>query len=208
MQSSRARLVWRAAAAVCFFLIRGAIPVHASDTRADGGGGGTPFRFECPPDEYLAGVDGRTGNWVDQIRAVCVTSRQLGARGKASGPFFGGPGGISRNIICPLDHAISGWEIQQTRGDITKVGYVKPRCRELFPPHKLFQFTRVWGLVQPKSSAIGAAFGATPVQRDCPEGELAAGIHGAAGLFVDRVGLICKPQPGNKPMRGVGKGTR
>ncbi|MEO8655934.1 MAG: hypothetical protein ABI409_17550, partial [Ramlibacter sp.] len=68
-----------------------------------GGDGGDWFTGGCPPDQNLGGVELRAGTYIDAIRPVCVIS--LGPAeirvAPVQPPFFGGPGGGSRTLLCP-----------------------------------------------------------------------------------------------------------
>jgi hypothetical protein len=169
-------------------------PCFATDLPTVGGGGGGSFRTACGPHGFLAGIRGRTGDWIDAIEAVCV--RYDGASESAgpaspSGDVYGGNGGGSRTALCPAGMVVHGWEIASLdNGGQVLVQYIRPSCRPL--------------PVRPGNppTAIGAFFGgngATDGSRtrafSCPDGQLAVGLHGASGAYLDRVGLVCREAP-------------
>ncbi len=67
----------------------------------------------CAADEYLVGVSGRSGDWVDAIRPVCArwnpATRTAGL--PRNGPTHGGRGGGEGVAVCPRGSAVSGWEV-------------------------------------------------------------------------------------------------
>jgi hypothetical protein len=104
-------------------------------------------------------------------------------------------------VVCPSESAISGWEIRETRGDKQVVEYVAPECRTLKPPHDVVRVGRLsFGRRAAPYSGDGA-FSPGPVWHGCPQGELAIGMQGASGAYVDRLGLVCAPAPGKRIVR-------
>ena len=49
------------------------------------------------------------------------------------------------------------------------------------------------------NSPTAGGDGGTPFQHLCPEGYVMTGFRGAAGLYIDRVGIICSPLEAGKP---------
>ena len=186
MQTLRATLLAGLAAA-CIS------PSFATDLPTVGGGGGGAFRTACGPHGFLAGIRGRTGDWIDAIEAVCV---RYDAQSQSAGPsapigdVYGGSGGGGRASVCPPGMAVRGWEIASLdNGGQVLVQYIRPSCQPL-------------PIRGSASTTVGAFFGgngATDGSRtrafSCPDGQLAVGMHGASGAYIDRVGLICREAP-------------
>ena len=181
-------------------LLGGGSLVLATDTPAVGGGGGAPFRVQCPPGNYLVGLHGRTGLWLDQIRAFCApwdsAQRRLGTPQYVRG-WFGGTGGGQASVVCPGDSAISGWEIRETPSrEQTLVEYVAPECRTMLPPHDVVRVGRlIFGQKRATDRPVMGAFRPGELWYGCPQNELAIGFYGGYGAYVDRLGLICGPAP-------------
>ena len=75
----------------------------AVDTPSWGGGGGNPFRDECPKGSYLVGLKGRAGAWVDRIAPICAPwlPAKLTFGAPTIGEYHGtSRGGIERERIC------------------------------------------------------------------------------------------------------------
>jgi hypothetical protein len=71
---------------------------NTGDDPHDGGGGfSTPFSRDCPAGSVASGIQGRAGDFVDQIQLLCNVLNVDGTLGNASaaGQAVGGPGGIS-----------------------------------------------------------------------------------------------------------------
>jgi hypothetical protein len=60
-------------------------PVAATDLPLHGGAGGGSFRTGCGAQGFLVGIDGRTGDWIDAIRAVCVRTVRAWPAGDRAG---------------------------------------------------------------------------------------------------------------------------
>jgi hypothetical protein len=67
-----------------------------------GGPGGSAFRSECPPGQYMVGARWRSGYWLDQISITCAPVDATGLTGSQwHGPTFGGNGGSPHEQSCP-----------------------------------------------------------------------------------------------------------
>jgi len=180
----------------------------AADTPMVGGNGGAPFRLTCPAGQFLVGVYGRTGLWIDQIGAICAqwdsASQTLG-RPVLNPRRFGGEGGGKDAAVCPGDSAISGWEIRKRRNNM--VEYVAPECRAMLPPRDVMRVGRLsYGQrsAPPPQAPLAASFSEAESWHGCPQGELAIGFQGGWGDYIDRLGLICGPAPA-KRLKPLGK---
>jgi len=119
----RRRLLVRASALLCLVAL-GFFPhsVAAETLGPAGGTGGDPARSGCgtmlvPAKVYrdgphmVIGVAGRSGNWLDQIRAICM--RFTGVNGvaiwkgdPAQGTSIGGQNGQPFEVVCPRNQVV------------------------------------------------------------------------------------------------------
>jgi hypothetical protein len=175
-----------------------------SQTEVVGGNGGTAFSHTCPAGQFLVGIYGWTGQIVDGIGLTCASWNALhtATSGPTTGspqrgPYFGGRGGNYGNFQCPAGSAISGWLIEGSYGDSPYVvGNIdKQECRSLAPPHGVLAAKNVFfGGDQRSFTAYPftrSPFNSVPVPVRCPPGELANGLYGGSGVYLDRVGLLC-----------------
>lgn len=185
----------------------------ATDLPYTGGRGGTYFSRPCPSGSYLVGLAGRTGQWVDQIAPVCAPwlrgSQTFGAQsvGPTAGTSGGGKVVNVGDATCRRESAnrfaVSSLVIQLLRSSNRLVQYVGALCTSLTPSASLesppfFEF----GLrpaVEPRDEPLHGPIDTgdleTSRRQSCPAGEVAVGIHGRAGQFVDAIGLLCGPIP-------------
>src|SRR5262245_17331971 len=70
-----------------------------------GGDGGAPFGpYVCPPGQWVVGVSGKTGAWVDYMRMICGDA--AGNRDTDSHAMGNGGGGTSASATCPTGSAV------------------------------------------------------------------------------------------------------
>lgn len=180
------------------------------DTPAFGGSGGGRFNADCPDGAYVVGVAGRTGDWIDSVRPVCARwSGQTGSfDSPTTGRSVGGGGGAAGTLMCPSGMAVRGWEIARSNDGGTYVRHVRPQCEAVAPD------------VTPTATIPGQFGGSGVVGSNdrmgyaCDKGDLAIGIYGASGAYVDRLGLRCgvgpvfigRPVPAKPPL-SIGTST-
>jgi len=160
----------------------------------DGGPGGTPFRFDCPNGSYLVGFQGKAGEWIDRLEPMCAPWMH---NANTFGPVTVGPPiGDSRggrtvvgncNDSSVKNRAIRVWLVEFLRSDNKFVARIGSECITVGPPGPGKNF--VLGSTKP-----GIPFLDTALHK-CPVGEVATGLHGRKGLFIDAIGLICNPFP-------------
>jgi hypothetical protein len=164
----------------------------------------------CGAGEYMVGVAGRSGDWINAIRPVCqswnpTTSTAGPTR---NGPMRGAPVGGEGVAICPRGSAVSGIEIRHvTQGETVILQYVAPQCRTILPPRDIVEIGRLQfgqgGSPMPSSG---------PTFYGCGPRELAIGISVAVGeAHVAEVRPQCRFAPGPSPQmtsRDTGHGTR
>ncbi len=149
----------------------------------------------CGPGEYMVGVHGRSGDWIDAIGPVCESwnpaTRTAGL--PRNGPLHGGPGGGAGVAICPRGSAVSGMEIRHVRrGEFdVLLQYVAPQCRTILPPRDIVEIGRLqFGRGNPPLPSAGPTF------YGCKPRELAVGLSHAVGdSYVSDIRLECRFVP-------------
>jgi hypothetical protein len=151
-----------------------------------GGGGGGGFAAPCAATELLTGFELRTGDYVDALRPLCATATgpdQIGAASDSA--WHGGAGGGHTRVVCPGDKPIvTGMFV----GKDPDEGVV----------NNLLLYCNVAAGTKPSgdsTSAFARAGGDISASHDdvqgCPHGQVAVGVHGRSGRYLDAVGLIC-----------------
>lgn len=185
----------RATAAVMLALLLAPTVARAETyTRLAGGRGGGPFTARCDPYRILAGVEIKTGDDVDAIRPLCrganLPDSPANENPRTEGPMRGGNGGgAPHTIAChPTEYAVRGMVI----------GHEGERTRIV----NNIQLVCGLGNGQPSrnptggENGIGLWYGPRTANHidtriACPPGQVAVGIHGRHGIWLDALGLIC-----------------
>mgnify|MGYP002336229934 CR=1 FL=1 len=145
------------------------------------------------------------GAWVDRIAPVCAPwlpdQRRFG-ESRAGNSAGDSKGGRKESGACPRGYAVQSMHGYMTIGD-RENGYrgfiatINATCATVEPPVVFSNFpigNPSIDRVSPESGKLMRhSFSAA-----CPSGELAVGLHGRSGLFVDALGLICAPAPKSK----------
>ena len=173
---------------------------------AVGGPGGGAFVETCGGGEnnFMIGVTGRTGDWIDAIMPICArydrNTKTLG--GVYTLNQHGGTGGSPNSATCPSGMVVKGLEIGKIdNGGQVLVKYVRLHCQDLpigpGGPHVLQ--AEFFGIENPHGSNY-------PDMLACPDFQAGYGLSGASGDYVDRVGLYCQGAPVNlgKPVPAPG----
>jgi hypothetical protein len=142
---------------------------NAGDDLHDGGGGfGTPTNSDCPAGSVASGLQGRTGDFVDQLQLLCSHLNEDGTLGNASSlTAIGGPGGSPfPSLSCTHGEVIVGFS-GGASGNLERIG--------------------VWcDSVQSVAAQIGNAHeigethsgpGGTPFQNTCKAGSAVTGLR-------------------------------
>src|SRR5262245_18463072 len=162
---------------------------QATDLPVQGGPGGSYFRRECSGD-HLVGIYVRSGLWVDAIGLKCATFDQAQGTFKFppwNTPYYGAGAAPLHERVCPNDNYVSGIRFNITQdADSPFIDFIELTC------------TIIAGFGGPTKDCIETGEGcyAGGFVQTCPDGEVATGIQGRAGLYVDAIGLICGPKPG------------
>lgn len=173
---------------------------RATDMPTFGGPGGYPFRTECPKGSYLIGFEGRAGQWFDRLNTLCAPwVHKANVFGPATvGPSIGDSRG-GRTVFGNCNGsglknaAIRAWTIQTLSSANRFISKLDIFCVSVGPPGP----PRAFSLGTPTRDS--SAF-VSNTEQNCPAGEIATGIHGRAGLFVDAIGLVYAPFPPKAPL--------
>ena len=177
---------------------------------AFGGNGGGQYISPCPPGQNLTGFQMRVGDDIDAIRPACAIS--LGPNVINGQPvninWAGGPGGSIRWLLCPASTPIViGIDVQGEGVRTYTVNNIHLFCGLAV------------ATAQASPSLPSAIFDAPQIPRnpgvvgyqreDCPPGQVAIGVHGRSGEWLDSVGLICGPArvtpvPASNPVQPLG----
>ena len=178
--------------------------VMATDLPIRGGNGGIEFTDTCPAGFYLVGFDGRNGAWIDQLATICapwLANQRTFGQVVTGSPHGTSQGGIFNRRICPTNRAISGLyifpTIKDNRHEPQFLGTVGVSCDNVAPPFLKLSTQMKGGF---SFGCVGRPECGKGIVREtwtdhCPEGEIAVGIRGRAGLFLDALGLVCGPRP-------------
>lgn len=181
--------------------------VWATDVPARGGGGGNAYRQTCDEGEYLVGLRGRTGDWIDSMQLVCArwNGRQLDPPHVAGAPIGNSTGGVANHADCPGEAVVTAVGPTFTNADQSRfLDSIALRCVPILTRQKndspaYLPNLRSTGV----TTRVDHGFGVGVEVQSCPGDELAVGFHGNAGLFIDSVGLVCAAAP--SPAAGPGK---
>ena len=145
--------------------------------------------------EYVVGLTGRTGLWLDAVGPLCA-----GWDGRAFQPTpgrrslgVGGKGGAPRQQTCPAGSAIAGWEVESVlQGDADFTDKLTVHCQTLAPPHNDTGFFLMAGQNNLRRAAGGPRAG------KCPANQLATSVSvwtSLDGAFVKNVDMRCAAAP-------------
>jgi hypothetical protein len=159
-----------------------------SSTGTYGGAGGSRFELLCPPGTYMNGLRARHGSWIDALSPICAvwvrSNATLGELGNQASA--GGGGGHPAFIRCAGRRGVVvGIEVFQADNRDGSVGHIVVNCGDYRQPDQF------WNKLGGSVDFLGnSQIGPRRILR-CRPGEVATGIHGRSGAFVDRIGLFC-----------------
>ena len=154
-----------------------------------------PTIVQCGEREYVVGLNGRTGLWIDAAGPICARwdDRTLLSVPGRPRRLVGGRGGGSNAQSCPAGSAISAWRAESIiQGDAAFADRVSVQCRTLAPPHDVTAAAVLFG------GQNQLRRGGQPRVGRCPEGELATGVSvwtNHDGRFVIDVAMRCGRAP-------------
>jgi hypothetical protein len=165
--------------------------------------GGNPFTLACEEGSYMTGFEGRAGAWIDKVTIHCAKwnakTLKLGEPvSQSSSQGFAGwsDKGNPTDAHCPRGRLIAGpWTMRYTLDDDTVVLHsILFNCRTPGQQEK-FGWSDVYDWFHFGSDFPPRRVGDEP-HPGCPDGEVATGIDGRSGLYVDyRLRIICGPAP-------------
>lgn len=210
MQSFLARSSTRLARAGAGFAAMLALahaPAHATVTEIFGGPGGGPFTLTCANNAVLVGFEARAGAWVDALGVICAPVNPANGRPtaqRAVGGWAGGRGGAHQESYCADGQAVIGVGLAHTRGHSLPRQYVNTvgiLCQDRPKVERCIASGEGCGPMSFAETGFGTPWYAQhryayDVLR-CPQGEVAVGITGRSGDFVDAMGLVCRAPLGH-----------
>ena len=157
----------------------------AQNTSTFGGSGGTAFTKKCPEGQVVTVVDARFGLWLDGIRIFCQRvnfsdGSWIGTHSLAGSAGAPNSGNSAGNRDCP-----TGYVIKTISGGYgSYVHGVKFTCARMGSSARTTSTTKTLDLLGREGPQAGGPY-------SCPESKPAIGITGRAGMYVDRIGLVC-----------------
>jgi hypothetical protein len=150
---------------------------------ARGGVGDHGFEDVCPPGEYMVGIAARVGAWMDRLRVACAAMNREGKWGPRHFPenSRGGRGGSPVEAYCgdgEVIAAMKAFSVAKPKA----VSDIHFTCRTVATGKN-----RVLYIESTTVNPHGLRL------QQCPDGEIAVGLHGRHGIHVNAVGLICGP---------------
>lgn len=149
---------------------------------AVGDRGAASFNDRCPAQQYLIGLAGRAGTYIDQVQIICAPMLANDTHGtKYLGPLHGGSGGTPLEFSCPADSVVSGVTLAMTKND-GHVAWIVLSCVSMRSgSHNKVAFGT--NIYTPHYDAY--------TDQLCQPGELANGFNGHFGRDVNALGLDC-----------------
>lgn len=204
---------WRRGACALIAMIIGVAlspqAAQAADvkSRAKGGPGGAAYEMRCAQGDYLVGLAAKSGNWVDAVAPLCAAwdGKAKSFLPPGTGPLKGGTGGGPvANISCDPVSVVTSLFVEEAQNEQRTVGFLSLQCSAALTGKRtrvatrLERFGKSISELTPEDPNVGTS--AVPLypsdaMPQCAKGAVAVGIHGGAGKYVDRIGLICAPAP-------------
>lgn len=157
-----------------------------ANTTTVGGRGGTSYSIRCKPHEIMYGLRVYSGWWIDRVTPMCAAGTNIMAGGwdfSYTHSVSAGKshiGNSEKTAACAQGYAVRSFKANA--GDY--VNSLVITCVKLGKSWRATNTTTALPLV-------GASGGTSYPARTCSESMPAVGIHGKAGEYVDRFGLIC-----------------
>src|SRR5262245_44021663 len=179
--------------------------LNAGNSPIRGNGRGSPFNISCgdawaphapgTARRFMIGLNGRIGGWIDRLEPLCADwfladQKFLGEPGGGNGSAGLSNGGAPQKLSCKADEFIDRIDFVDTKGDgpspvIMAIAF---RCVTLqLAERRWIRFGSTVSFVQ------------SPFSTECPRGEVAVGLRGRHGTYIDALGLVCEPLPDAPP---------
>jgi len=190
---------------------------------AIGGGGGGQFKAPCAPGQLLAGFELRVGDDVDAIRPLCVLPTGPGKTSTAQASterWYGGAGGDMQRLLCPArTPVVIGIDVK-SEGVTEVVNNIHLFCGQVVAEQAVDAYPSAI-LDAPEYTGAAGVMGQFSSRNQgslrCPANQIATGIHGRSGKWLDAMGLICDAPtipkapialgrvPASKPVLALGR---
>ncbi|MBC9030835.1 hypothetical protein IAG41_00370 [Sphingomonas sp. JC676] len=181
---------------------------------AQGGPGGGRFDAPCPDGQHLIGLELRMADDVDAARAICgVFSGPITvARYSPVGDWHGGQGGLPTQVMCPpRTPVVIGMAVQAEGVKTVVVNQLALFCG-VVGPGQIMQADPSAVVYGPTANyttdIVGLPYNFVKSSQKmvaCPANQIATGIHGRSGTWLDAIGLVCA-EPRIRP--GIGRINR
>ena len=141
----------------------------------------------------MTGITGRYGAWVDAVAPICSiwvrNNRTLGeiAEQPGTGGGGGGPGWIRCQGPRGAVHALWVWPIREGTGI---VGRIYLDCGDYEQP------SRFANKLPGGADGLGNGVERDRRELSCGPNEVAVGLYGRSGAFIDQIGLLCQRSRG------------
>ncbi|MEP6633165.1 MAG: tachylectin-related carbohydrate-binding protein [Luteimonas sp.] len=163
-----------------------------------GGTGGSSFETHCPANQLLTGFELRTADDVDGIRPLCVTAqglRDVGAPA-AETNWNGGTGAGTAKVVCPTYQPIViGMSVTSEGAETIVVNSINLYCGIAAETQNDSATPLAFFSAPMYSGGFGQRYSET---QHCSAAQVAVGVVGRSGIWLDAIGLIC----GDPPLSG------
>jgi hypothetical protein len=167
-----------------------------------GGGGGGQFKAPCAQGQLLAGFELRVGDDVDAIRPICAIAASASEVNlqPVTSEWYGGAGGGIESLMCPSSTpVVTGMYVAAEGENTVIVNTIHLYCGLASEtqaaasdyPSAVFDGPTIRGVKFSFPGTVGKESHFRGARYDCPAGQVAVGVHGRSGAWLDEVGLIC-----------------
>lgn len=210
---------------LCLALLPIAFAAHGRDAPIVGpvGSGGQSFRSECPEGEFVVGINGTRGKWIDGIQLVCARPDHEGVfhSRHGLGAIASFNGAASTYVGCstvaqgaqPPEGAMKSLNYGLTRLNDGQNGFVDDIyffCNQISGHWSMTDWVSLTSAGADSIACHYAVDMAGPYRQecrsrnadassDCFPNERVTGVYGRAGRFIDALGLVCSPVPDLTP---------
>jgi hypothetical protein len=155
-----------------------------------------PVTMECPNGQFVIGLNGKTGAWIDSIAPICARWDERNVQPVVTRTLLkpaGGSGGGPNRQTCPDGAALMSWKVEKVLvNNAAFASAVVSQCRSLLPPHPQVSTTL-------RFAGAGGPPAARPTPPEsCPPGQVVTGVHAWVNhdaRFVTEVKMRCGPPP-------------
>jgi hypothetical protein len=138
----------------------------------------------------MVGLNSRHGDWIDALSPICAiwvrANRTLGEIDEQPGTGGAGGGGGWMRCHGPRGVVVGLWVWPVNRDNRRLVGRIVLECGDYERPQ--VRANKLPG----GADGIGQSVERERVGLRCLAGEIAVGLYGRSGAYIDRVGLLCQ----------------